>query len=323
MKKIVLILNLLICSIILISCGRSNMAYGCSDLYAFDTIIHISLDVDNGDYTLTSDEAKNLYNTISRELNELSRITNNFSSNESNTSVYDINEKRTLEVSDKLIDIIKYSVNLIEDTNGYFNPFMGRLSAIWKDTIKSGKLPSDELIKSEVEIVKNTSVEVEGNRVTIKGDGDIDLGGVVKGYALEWIRNYLNSNKVINYILDCGSSSVYVGSKTTKISISKPYNSGYIDTLSIENKGVATSNGKHQNVVIDGKRYHHLISPFTGYPSNTFDSVSVIAGIDNGLMDAYSTAIFSMTEDEAKEFSKKKGIDLILYSGDTVVHHSN
>lgn len=322
MKRKVLILSLFLSLLFtLLSCG--NTAYNFSPIYVFDTTVDIIMYKNNNEYTLSKENADKLYNDIKKEINELSRLTNDFSSNDTNTSIYDLNKNRSIETNAKLIDIIKYSVNLIEDTDGYFNPFMGRLNHLWKDCINNNKIPSDEEIKKELDIIKNTSVKIEGNNVTIIGDGNIDLGGLVKGYALEWIRKYLNNNKVDKYIIDCGTSSIYIGDKEANVSITKPYKSGYIKKLNIKNLGVATSNGKYQNIVIDGVRYHHLINPFTGYPSNEYDSLSIIGSIDNGLMDAYSTAMFSMNSSKAIEFSKKKDIDLIYCIGDTIIHQKN
>ena len=100
------------------------------------------------------------------------------------------------------------------------------------------------------------------------------------------------------------------------IYITKPYSGGYIEKLTLKNKGVATSNGKYQNIVIDDNRYHHLLNPYTGYPSNYYESISVMGNIDNGLLDAYSTAMFSMNEEKIREFCKAKGLEAILYMND-------
>ncbi len=319
MKKLLILSAFIITSLILISCN-TNMTYELNPIYVFDTAIGIRLDKINDDYKLSEEEAKNHYKVISNKLNELSRITNDFDTNENHNSIYDLNEKRELEATQELVDIIKFSVDLIEDTNGYFNPFMGKLNHIWKDAIKERKLPNDDLIKEELAKAKETTVKIENNKVSIVGEGNIDLGGVVKGYALEWMRKYLDSNKITKYVIDCGSSSVYIGDSVATVAITMPYNSGYIEKLSLKNRGVATSNGKYQNMVIDGKRYHHLLNPFTGYPSDNYESVSVIGNIDNGLLDAYSTAIFSMSKEEYTKFCTSKGIEVIVLNHDDTVN---
>ena len=313
MKKLIT-LSLFILSTLLFASCSSNKAYEYGPIYVFDTVVTIVFYEDN---------CEEHYENIKNKINEISRDTNDFSSNSSNNSIYDLNIKRELELSDTLVELINKSINIINESNGYFNPFMGRLTHKWKEAISSKTVLSNDVITSEVEIINSTSVEISGNKVKIIGEGNIDLGGIVKGYALEWMRKYLNDNKITKYYIDCGSSSIYIGDYKTSVAFSNPYGSYYIKVLSLDNMGVATSNGKHQNVVIDGVRYHHLINPKTGYPSNNYDTLSVIGKIDNTLLDAYSTALFSMNETDAINFCKNKNLDLLTYSGGETKYYTN
>ena len=45
--------------------------------------------------------------------------------------------------------------------------------------------------------------------------------------------------------------------------------------------------------------------------------------IDNTLLDAYSTAVFSMSAEDGKSFAKSKGIDLLTYSNGNLEYHTN
>ena len=313
MKKLLTISLLILSSLLFISCNNKK-TYEYGPIYAFDTIVTIVFYEDN---------CEEYYKEIKNKINEISRDTNDFSSNSNNTSIYDLNIKREIEGTNLLVDILNKSINLISKTNGYFNPYMGRLTHKWKDAIKAKKVLQKDIIDSELEIINNTSVTITNNNIKINGDGNIDLGGIVKGYALEWIRGYLKENNISKYYVDCGSSSIYIGNINVNVAISNPYGSGYIKNHYYSNLGLATSNGKHQNVVIDGVRYHHLINPKTGYPSNNYDTISLLGNIDNALLDAYSTALFSMNIDEASSFAKNNNIDLIAYSGGKIIEYNN
>ena len=75
---------------------------------------------------------------------------------------------------------------------------------------------------------------------------------------------------------------------------------------------VATSGDYERFVMHNGVRYHHIIDPRTGYPANTFASVTVISK-NPVLSDAYATALFVMGLDAARGFLKRHGeIDVIL-----------
>ena len=310
MKRILKLSLLLLCFIVLSSCNK--VVYENYPIYVFDTVVSL---------TFYQNGYEKHVNIIKNKLNSISKETNDFQTNSSHNSIYDLNEKRELEVSDDLINIINYSNRLMEETEGYFNPYMGRLNHKWKDAIKNNKILNEDEILLELDIIKSTSVEINSNTIKIIGEGNIDLGGIVKGYALEWTKNYLDENNITKYLLDFGSSSIYLGDYEQYVQLSKPYEAGYIERFKTLNMGIASSSGKHQNAMIDGVRYHHLINPFTGYPSNIYDAISVIGNIDNGILDAYSTAIFSMDENKAKEFIKNKNIELVTYKNGNTKHY--
>ena len=58
-----------------------------------------------------------------------------------------------------------------------------------------------------------------------------------------------------------------------------------------------------------------MLNPFTGLPSNYYTNVNVICD-DATLCDAYSTAIFSMSVEDAIKFAEENKIDILLYNDD-------
>ena len=77
-----------------------------------------------------------------------------------------------------------------------------------------------------------------------------------------------------------------------------------------------STSGDYVNCYFDseGQRYHHIINPVTGYPSNTFRTVSVVCS-DSTFADAITTGLMAMTMDEGKEFVKnlRSQHDLTIY----------
>ena len=81
---------------------------------------------------------------------------------------------------------------------------------------------------------------------------------------------------------------------------------------------ISCSSPQNQYVTIDGNIYHHLIHPFSGYPSNEYDSIFVFN--QNALEgDAYSTAIFHMGFDKALQFAKNNNLDILIYSNNKIL----
>jgi thiamine biosynthesis lipoprotein len=312
MKKTKIISLFLILIIFLLSSCKSLRVFEKNPIFAFATGIQIVF------YNEDHDEE---YNVIKNKILDLDRDSNCFEPNSTNTSVYDLNKDRTKELSDDLIDLLTKCVELKKETNGYFNPFIGRITNLWKNAIENENIPSDDVIKDELDIMKNTYITISGNTVSIVGEGNIDLGAIVKGYALEWAKNYLKDANITDYYINSGSSSIY-SEHDINISIRKPYNSGYIKQFKLNNMGISTSSPEFQYKNINDYRYHHLISGITGYPVNIYDSVSVIS--ENNLYnDCFSTAIFSMPEDEAISFSESKNIKIILFKNNNILYESS
>ena len=309
MKKIIYIFITILMLISLAACN-SEVTYECTPISVFDTVVTMVF-YDDANY-------KTYYNDIKAKFNEINRISDDFNINTDKNNVYVLNDKREVE-SGLLKDMLTKVLELKEETNGYFNPFIGRLTHKWKDAIKNNNVLSSTEIEEELSLMNNTTISFDGDIIKLEGQGNIDLGAFAKGYALEWAKNYLDEKEVDKYYINCGSSSIYVANKELNISLSKPYSNDSILDFKASNIGIATSSPKYQYSVINGEKYHHLINPFTGYPSNIYDSVNVI-GNNNMKNDIYSTAFFSMSVDDVKEYVKDKDINVILYKDNEIIY---
>ena len=84
--------------------------------------------------------------------------------------------------------------------------------------------------------------------------------------------------------------------------------------LTIKDKSLATSGNYKKFYIEDGKKYAHIIDPFTGYPAkNNLLSTTVIA--DNCMTaDAYATAFMVMGLEKSKQFlSENKDLNLEVF----------
>lgn len=310
MKKILFIFMSILTTLLFVSCGN-DVTYQCNPILVFDTAVNIVF-YNDANY-------KTYYNDIKNKFNEINRISDDFNMNTDKNNAYALNNEREVIKTELFADMLNKAIELKEDTNGYFNPFIGRLTHKWKDAFSDKRVLSKEEIDYELDIMNNTNLIISEDKIKLDGEGNIDLGAFAKGYALDWAIEYLKNKNVDKYYIDCGSSSIYVGNKELNVALSKPYSSGYYLEFNASNIGIATSSPKYQYKVIDGVKYHHLINPFTGLPSNIYDSVNVISQ-NNIKNDCYSTAIFSMDIDTAREFAKNKNVNIVLYKNDEILY---
>jgi thiamine biosynthesis lipoprotein len=131
----------------------------------------------------------------------------------------------------------------------------------------------------------------------------LDFNAIAKGYGVDVISEFLESQGIQNYLVEIGGEIRSFGQNSVKnskwvVGVQHPDiegNQAYVNTLVLENESMATS-GTYRKFKIDadGNRYTHIINTTTGYPSRTnILSVSVIAA-KCMTADAYATALQAM-----------------------------
>lgn len=284
--------------------------------YAMDTIISITF------YNVK--DSKELAKDVENIYLYYQNIADDFAESEGIKNVYSLNLQREAEISDELKELLEFALQMMVETNGYYNPFIGRLSHLWKDALDQAKIVDEAIVQEELIIMQHTTLEFEEKHVRMIGEGNLDLGGVAKGYATNKAKEYLDSKNCTSYLLNAGSSNLVLGDKNGQdfiVGLSKALGTGYFETLQMKNICVSTSSIKEQHTKIDGEYYSHLLNPKTGYPAMFYETLSIV-GEDSGVLDAYSTAGFAMELEELKQFLEKKGLDFIVSKENKTLYKS-
>lgn len=303
---------IVVCCLFLFSCTKTLHKEEFV-FYAMDTTVSVSFyDVENA-----QEHAKEIENIFLK----YHRISDMY---QETGEVYLLNRNRQIEASADFVKLLEFSLEMQRETNGYFNPLIGGLSEKWKTALKEKRVLSDEEVQNEVRIYNESSIEIRGNEVFLSGDALLDLGGVAKGYATQKANEYLESQKITSVLLNAGRSNIVLKEKGTeefRVGLNQVFSDGYFRILKMKNISLATSSIKEQYEKIDGRIYSHLLNPKTGYPSTTMDSVSVF-GADSGKLDAYSTAMFAMSLDEAIRFAEERNLWWIATKEDRILYES-
>ncbi len=172
--------------------------------------------------------------------------------------------------------------------------------------------------------------------ITISGsDIELDVGAFSKGYTTEKVKQYLLEQDVAYFSISAGSSTISVGQNINRPSQDEVYIVSLTDPITslpffkepygiihIKNQSLATSGNFEQYSMYEGKRYHHLISPFTLSPTHDYAALTII-GDDAGLLDALSTALFVMPKDVFDRFMETHqaslNIQVIRYNTDNTI----
>ena len=226
-----------------------------------------------------------------------------------------------ITVEPQLYDLLKTSVEVKDSGATYFNPLVGRLSKKWKESLEKNEVLSDEIITAELDIINHSSLHFEDNNTVYKtGDAEIDLGGIVKGYALDKVSDYLKSQNIEKYLINAGFSSILLGKKdtddgyfTVKIS---DLNNTYIK---LKDCVVSTSSKSVQGVKIGDVTYSHIINPINGSAINMNDAVIVVSS-SGALGDALSTSMMMNTVEEIKSIETSQNVQCIVVKDKQVIY---
>jgi thiamine biosynthesis lipoprotein len=124
----------------------------------------------------------------------------------------------------------------------------------------------------------------------------LGLGGIAKGYALDRAGEVLREAGFSSFLLQAGGQVLMEGRRGDRhwrVGIRDPRGGpdDYFATLDAENVSVSTSGDYESYFILDGRRYHHILDPHTGWPAEGIRSVTIVAA-DATLADALSTAVF-------------------------------
>ena len=242
------------------------------------------------------------------------------------------NDGVTLEVDPRLAEILQFGLDLQKateyqeegETYSYFNPLIGSLSALWKEFLegeKSGSpLPSEETRATLVNEMRETTLVIEGNKVTRSGKGKIDVGAFAKGFALAKAQDYLIHEGLKTYFVSGGDSSIVAGS----LSNGKPYtirmarNDNFEINFPLSDGALGVSGVEHQHRHYLDKTYTHIVNPKNGDALTEYDTV-LVTGKDSGICDVLSTVLMIGGEKAATSLQKEYDFGYLIYDGEKII----
>ena len=264
--------------------------------------------------------SENDLSEINKIFSKIDKLTDNYRERDIN-NVYIINNTtENVQVEPELYEVLKASFCNCLDPLNYYNPLIGSLSKKWKNSLENKVILDQETINLELTKMVSTSVSfLEENNVKKTGEAEIDLGAVAKGYALDKVKQYLDSKNYTKYLVDAGSSSILLGEKNGgkdfKIRISNLDNT----FLLAKNCFISTSSYDKQAVEIDGVNYSHIINPVNGSAINENDAVIVISN-KGYLGDILSTAFINESIDSIKELEQHFEVKTIVIKNKTMLY---
>lgn len=284
------------------------------DIFAMDT------------YMTLSAYGKNAKKGLDAAVDEINRIEQLVSTGIDTSEISQINKNGKGSVSEDTGYLINRSKEIYESTNGAFDITIYPIMQAWGFPTEKYRVPEKEELKKLRNLMGADHVlyDEKNKEVKLEKTGmKIDLGGIAKGYTSSKVIDIFKENGISNAVISLGGNVQTLSGKPDgsdwRVAVENPADTGsYIGVLSIKDKAVITSGGYERYFEQDGKTYHHIIDPATGYPANNGLTSVTIVSDDGTLADGLSTSLFIMGPKKAQEYWKKHKdeFDMILVKED-------
>ena len=208
-------------------------------------------------------------------------------------------EGKQVSVDAGVAEAISAGLEAGEYSDGDFDITIGRVTALWDFKSDDPKVPSEEEIEQAVDTVDYRKVDLKNNKVTLEDpEAQLDLGGIAKGFVADRTADYMEKQGVTSGIVNLGGNVVAIGKKEDDtpfvIGVERPYSdrTEIVGSIPASDQTVVTSGIYERKFEQDGKLYHHILDPETGYPAETdLEAVTIVADKGNSCFcDGLSTS---------------------------------
>ena len=236
------------------------------------------------------------------------------------------------ECDPRTLEVLREGLRYSEETEGLFDITIGPVSSLWDFHHTDSPVPDSSGLEAALEHVDWRGLTVTDTGAQLADPlAAVELGGIAKGYIADRLAEDLRSRGVTAAVINLGGNVECIGGKRPekkggepvpfRIGIEYPYSDrkqilGAVDVLD----GTVVTSGVYERYIeADGKKYHHILDPATGYPAETdLVSVTLCAGAGRSAdCDALATiCILLGSERGLARIEAEEGIEALFVRAD-------
>lgn len=322
-KKIILISIFAVFLLILTACGNNeeDMPQADDNAFLMDTLVQMRAHGENAEIA------------VEESMERIREIENLMSKTIETSDIYKLNSnpETEIEIDNESRKVLEKAVEYAELTDGDFDLTIGALVELWGIGTEEAAVPEDTEIENALANTGYEHLNLNNNSAEITKSGvKIDLGGIAKGYAAEEVKKVVQKHDVDHAFVNLGGNVLVIGDKVDgspwKIGIQDPREGrgNVMAVVDAVDKTIVTSGNYERYFEEDGKLYHHILDPKTGYPAeNNLLSVSIISK-NSFDADALSTAVYVMGLERGMEFIENmEDVDVMFITEDLDIYLSS
>lgn len=264
---------------------------------------------------------------IDLALDRMQEIDTKFNSLNPKSQVYAFNHRNEPISDGEIVEVIRSALEIAQATGGAFDITVAPLVELWGFYGSSPRLPQEQEIKDCLARVGYQYLSLVNSRLEkTKMDVNIDLGGIAKGYAVSQAAKVLKEEGVGSALIDAGGDVYALGKKGSglwKVGIKNPRADDLLGYVEVENLAVMGSGDYERFFEKDGRRYHHIFNPKTGYPTEGVSGITLLYP-DPMAADAWATALFVLGPKKAFEMVEKTpGMEAMMVTSSGEILYSS
>lgn len=207
-------------------------------------------------------------------------------------------------------DLLGFADQLWRASDGLFDITSGVLRRAWD--FRSQRLPSQAELDALLPLIGWGEVAWSREAIALPRLGmQLDFGGFGKEYAADRAAGLLLALGARSGIVNLGGDLRVLGPQPDgspwRIAIADPREpGGVIASLPVSQGALATSGDYERSMVVNGRRYCHLLHPRRGWPVSHWQAISVLAPAC--LAAGALTTIAMLKEADAGAFLREQGV---------------
>jgi FAD:protein FMN transferase len=226
------------------------------------------------------------------------------------------------DLDDTTWQLICYAQTAFEISEGLFDITTGVLGKYWD--FRLAQLPDPAVIQEKLSLIGWSKIQLRRQGFRLPLDGmELDFGGIVKEFCADTIVTLVKANGFHAGLIDMGGDISIVGphldGRPWRVAVSNPKDpTQAIAHIPLITGGLASSGDYARAFTVNGKRYSHIINPFTGLPISGLSAVSVWAPLCV-MAGTIATTAMLKNEDDGLQWLQQVGCQYVAVTQDLSV----
>jgi thiamine biosynthesis lipoprotein len=266
---------------------------------------YVSAEIEGKDSDSASSEITDIINNLDK--NVLSRTSES-------SVIFKLNQTGCTDLDENTEDYFLQLADVSKQSGGAFDFTLGAISDLWKFS-STPSIPDAATLSDALSHTGYGKVVLTENKVSLSDrSAVVDFGASGKGIALDEVKKCLNSKEIDRAVVSVGGSILLYGDGKFTVGVKNPVagSDGFAMTLKIPAGCVSTSGNYEQFFEHNGKIYHHILDPKTGYPVNNGIVSATVISQSGILSDALSTACFVLGIEDGIALAEVYGCEAVF-----------